>query len=600
MGLIPEDTIAQVLERCDIVDVIGTYVALKRAGRNFKANCPFHNEKTPSFVVNPDKRIFHCFGCGEGGNVVGFVMKQDHLTFPEAVRMLAQGAGVVIPESSSQDRQVTNTRHLTFKVNELALQYFHKNLLSDKGRLAQKARAYLKERGVDLSVVEKFRLGLAFDRWDGLINYLRSQDIDLKLMEQAGVIIARDGSKGYYDRFRNRIMFPVFDTQANCRAFGARAIASSENEEKVTAKYINSPETPVYVKGHHLYGFHLAKQAIAKEDFVIIAEGYMDCIMPWQAGVFNVVASLGTALTVEQIRLLRRYTKNVVMLFDTDPAGESAMLRSFDTLIKEGINVRVALLDENHDPDSFIRQWGVEAFDKRVSEAKTLFDYKIDILTRRYNAETIEGKAMISGEMLQTIDKFDNAVLQSGYLKRLSQKLGVPQEALKTESQKVRQMTGEKKAFGKVVEPKTPVKEQLRVVESDILKLILEEESFIEATKKEIIPEDFQDERIREIISRIFDFCDQGKAVNGAVLINSFESQEMKHMIARLIAQESVACSDKKKMHNDYISRIKRDRKKIRMKSLQAQIQEAEKKEDNNLLDSLLEEYMHLVKGVTS
>ena len=227
--------------------------------------------------------------------------------------------------------------------------------------------------------------------------------------------------------------------------------------------------------------------------------------MPYQAGVANIVASLGTALTVEQIRLLHRYTKNVVMLFDMDPAGEAAMLRSLDTMIEEGMNVRVATLAEGHDPDSFIRKYGVKIFREKVNAAEALFDYKLNILLKRYDVKAIESKARISGEMLQTVDKFSNAVLRSGYLKRLAQVLTVPESALLTELKKVRQMTGEKKNFGKVSAPKTAVVEQLRVVESDILKLLLEEESFIAATMREITPSDFQDKRIREVISKIFD-----------------------------------------------------------------------------------------------
>ena len=598
MGLIPEEIIAQVLDRCDIVELIGSYVPLKKSGRNFKANCPFHNEKTPSFVVNPDKQIFHCFGCDAGGNAVGFIMKQDRLTFPEAIQLLAKGANVTVPETSGGNTQTANIRQLIYKVNALAAQFFHKNLLSDKGVSAKGARTYLKKRKIDLQAVEQFQLGFALDQWDSLISYLREKGINLKLMENAGLIIPRDNAQGYYDRFRNRIIFPIFDTQANCRAFGARVMESDQEQERVTAKYINSPETTVYTKGHHLYGFHLAKQAIGQEDSVIIVEGYTDCIMPYQAGVSNIVASLGTALTVDQIRLIRRYTKNVVMLFDMDPAGESAMLRSLDTLIEEGMNVKVAVLDERHDPDSFICEHGVETFRQRIIQAETLFNYKLGILMDRYDVKVIEGKARISGEMLQTIDKFDNAVLRAEYIKRLARELIVPEQALTTELNKVRQMTGEKKFFGKGDSPKTSVVEQLRVVESDILKLLLEEESFIAATKKEINPSDFQDRKIREVISKIFDLCEQGKEINSAVLINSFEDQEMQNMIARLMANEGMTVGDKRKMHSDYINRMKKDRKKLRMKVLQEQISEAEREDDQSRLDTLLDEYNHLIKEV--
>lgn len=599
MGLIPEESISQVLDRCDIVELISSYVALKKAGRNFKGNCPFHDEKTPSFIVNPDKQIFHCFGCDAGGNAIGFVMKHEHMTFPEAVRLLAQKVNVTIPDTGNGSSPETNTRQLIFKVNTLAAEYFHHNLLSVKTKPANTARAYLKKRQIDLETVKVFQLGFAMDQWDGLINFLRDRKVSLKLMEKAGLIISRDKSEGYYDRFRNRIVFPIMDTQANCRAFGARAMESVTARDQASAKYINSPETAIYIKGHHLYGFHLAKKTIVEQDAVIIVEGYMDCIMPHQAGVRNVVASLGTALTVEQIRLLRRYTKNVVMLFDMDAAGESAMVRSLDALIEEDINVKVATLTQGHDPDSFIRSEGPDAFRQRISEAKALFDYKLGVLLTRYDVRTIEGKAGISGEMLQTIEKFNNAVLKSGYLKRLSQELAVPEQALEQEMAKIRQMTGDRKNFGYRSAPKTPVAQQVRVVEQDILALLLLEESFILSTKKEIHPSDFQDYRIRLVISKIFDLCDQGKEINSAELINSFEDKEIQQMITRLMTREYTIAGDRVKMHNDYINRMKNDRKKLRMQALQEQISEAEREGNQEKVDRLLEEYNNLVKEAT-
>ncbi|MBN1869473.1 MAG: DNA primase [Candidatus Omnitrophica bacterium] len=595
MGLIPDEIIAQVIDRCDIVEIISAYVPLKRAGRNFKGSCPFHHEKTPSFIVNPDKQIFHCFGCHVGGNVIGFIMKQDRLEFPEAVRLLAQKANVVIPEAKD-NAQETNIRQLIFKINVLAAEYFHQNLIHGKSQPAKEARDYLKRRKIELKTVEKFQLGFALDQWDGLIEYLRDKKIHLGLMEKAGLILPRDKDRGYYDRFRNRIIFPIFDTQAHCRAFGARTLEPDRDPSKKTAKYLNSPETPVYVKGHHLYGFHLAKQAIGQEDFVVIVEGYMDCIMPHQDGVTNIVASCGTALTVEQIRLLHRYTKNVVMLFDMDLAGEMAMLRSLDILIEEGMNVKVATLEQGHDPDSFIRQYGVDSFRQKIHEAQGLFDYKLNILTKRYDVQAIESKARISGEMLQTIDKFGNAVLQSEYLKRLAQALTVPESALLTELKKVRQMTGEKKNFGRVLAPMTAIVEQIRVVETDILKLLLEEESLIAATMREIAPSDFQDKRIREVISKIFDLFDQGKEISGANLINSFEDQEMQHLIAQVMAKESIFSGDIKKIHSDYINRMKKDRVKMQMKELQSQISEAEQQGRQSEVDALLKKYNQLTK----
>ncbi|MBL8014353.1 MAG: DNA primase, partial [Candidatus Omnitrophica bacterium] len=337
MGLIANEIVAQVLERSDIVELISGYVVLKRAGRNFKALCPFHHEKSSSFVVSPDKQIFHCFGCGAGGNAIGFVMMQEKLEFPEAVRFLAEKAGVVIAEINTPKSPSALWKDEVLKLNGLAVEYFHLNLLSKSDPDVKNARDYLKDRGVRLEDVKQFKLGFSMDEWDGLLNFLKSAHVDLKFIERSGLVIARENKQGYYDRFRDRIVFPIFDVKSQCVGFGARTMKDEKG-----AKYINSPDTPAYTKGHHLFGLHVTRHGIVKKDQAIIVEGYMDMIIPYQFGVDNIVASLGTALTNEQIRLLHRYTNNVVMLFDSDVAGQAAIVRNLDVLIEQGMNVRVA------------------------------------------------------------------------------------------------------------------------------------------------------------------------------------------------------------------------------------------------------------------
>ncbi|HBR14757.1 MAG TPA: DNA primase [Candidatus Omnitrophica bacterium] len=598
MAFISEEIIAQVIERSDIVEMIASYIPLKRAGRNFKANCPFHNEKTPSFVVNPEKQIFHCFGCGVGGNVLTFVMKQERLEFPEVVRMLAEKVNVPIPGDTAQEGVTRNLRQTIFQINELAVEYFHKLLLSGKDEDSKNATKYLKQRGVDLEAVNKFRLGLAANQWDGLIKYLRSKDISLSLMEKAGLIIPRENAQGYYDRFRYRIIYPIFDTRGQCRAFGARLIElPGGNQDKHSAKYLNSPETIVYTKGQHLYGFHLAKQAIMDEDCVVIVEGYMDCLMPHQAGVTHVVASLGTALTVEQIRLLRHYTKNVIMLFDADKAGESATLRSLDVLVEEEMHVRIATLDEGEDPDSFIRRHGGEAFRDRLLKAQTLFDYKINRLLKTWDVKSIEGKARIASEMIATIDKFNNEIIRTEYLKRLAQVLLIPEHALVVELRKVQQNTAQRqeKKAGREIETRQAQnpssQEHLRSVERSILRLLLKEGDFIPMTKEEIAPSDFQDSRIREVISKMYDLFEKGKKIDSAHLINCFHDQGMQQMISALVAEEEPLIGDKIKIHRDYLNRIKNDRLKLLRQDLMRQMREAEISGDHPRLEKLKNEF---------
>ena len=296
--LIPDELINQIQDRTDIAEVISGYIPLKRAGRNFRALCPFHHEKTPSFMVSADRQIYHCFGCGEGGNVFKFLMRYERMEFQEAVRHLAKKAGVELPEINSQVNAAQ--KNLTSQIcnaNELATEFYHQNLM--KGPQAQGARAYLIKRGLKEPAVVKFKLGFAAEGWDGLINYLRTRNISLGIMEKAGLIIPKSGG-GYYDRFRSRIIFPILDIRNRVLAFGGRVM------DEAMPKYMNSPESPVYIKGDNLYGLNFTKDEIRQKDQVIITEGYLDFITPFEAGAANITASLGTALTENQIRQIGR------------------------------------------------------------------------------------------------------------------------------------------------------------------------------------------------------------------------------------------------------------------------------------------------------
>jgi len=591
MGLIPEDVIAQVIDRSDIVEVVSAYVPLKKAGRNFKANCPFHNEKSPSFVVNPDKQIFRCFGCGVGGNVVNFVMKHDHMEFPEAIRLLAEKVNVVIPESANAHSH-DHRRLSILKLNKIACDFFYNNLFSDKSSAAQKAREYLKKRKLGLETAKTFQIGFALDQWDGLIKYLRKQDVNLRLIEEAGLIIPRDNREGYYDRFRNRIIFPIFDTRSQCRAFGARTM---EVGDKVGAKYINSPETPVYTKGHYVYAFNLSKANISAEDSVIITEGYMDCIVPYQAGVKNIVASLGTALTPEQVRVLKRYTQNVLMLFDSDSAGESAIMRSLDMLAEEGLQVKIVRLPEGHDPDSYICDFGVVSFKEHVENALSLFDFKFNLLASRFDMHEVEGKEKISKSMLETINKFDSAVIQSGYVRKLAQKLDVPEQALLDEMKKADRVLSSRSYQ---MRPKVQVaNKNIRAVEENILKLLFEDESFISSSRNDMDLADIEDERIRDVISKIYEIFDQGKKITVPGVMGCIQDENTLDLISQLVVSEHIGREHNKQLYNDYIDRIKKDRLKQQRHNIMQQIREAEDSGNHSKVEKLLEKFNRSLKG---
>lgn len=593
MGLIAEEIIQQILDRVDIVEIVGDYVPLKRAGRNFKGLSPFADEKTPSFIVSPDKQIFHCFSTGEGGNVISFVMKMERLSFPEAIRLLAQKVGVVIPENVRQSAQDDDSSRI-YEINQMAVEFYQNQLLSETYPKAVAAREYLKNRGFDLEMVKLFQLGYSPDDWESLIRYLNGKNVSLDLMEKAGLIIARDNKQGFYDRFRNRLMFPIFDTQGRCRAFGARTMDASDG-----AKYINSPETRVYVKGQHLYGFHLAKSIVSREDFVIVVEGYVDCIMPFQSGVRNVVASLGTALTVEQIRLLRRYTRHVCLLFDSDRAGQAAMLRSLDLLCEEEMQVKVASLEQGEDPDSFIRKFGLEEFRKRILEAQSLFDFKLDRLIQMHDIKSVDNRSRIAADMLQTVQKFKSAVAQAGYIRKLAYRLNVPESSLMEELKKSNHSV---KSHGGNNPPQPVLKSQpavaVRAVESSLLKLILDEDDFIQNIRTEVDVSDFQDQLIRNVMSVIYDLFDKGQKVTYHSLLEALPQEPTRNYITSLVTEESIIVENKEKMHRDCIQRIKRDRQRQQRQEVLHEIREAEGQQDEPRLEMLKARFNELIKNV--
>lgn len=598
MGLIPNEVVTQVLDRCDIVETVARYVSLKNIGRNYKGLCPFHHEKTPSFIVSADKQIFHCFGCGAGGNIITFVMKQERMEFPEAVRLLAERAGIPISlDNDANVQRAIQARQQFFKIHDLASKYFHQNLLSDTSPATKAAREYLKARDINPDIAKQFQIGFALEQWDGLLQYLRKQDIAIEAIERTGLVLANAKKDGFYDRFRNRVIFPIFDSKGQCLGFGARTLDPDN-----PAKYINSQESGFYKKGQHLYGLHMAKESIGRKDSVLVVEGYFDFIMPYQAGVTNIVASCGTALTVDQIRLLGRFTKNVVMLYDSDPAGEAAMIRSFDLLIEESLNVKVVRLSQDEDPDSFIRKFGVEKFQERIDQAESLFDFKLKYLMNKYSAESVEGRAKVSTEMLATINKFDNAIIKSEYIKRLAGILGIAQAALGIELEKISGQSVPRAGMRSASAVSTAAQksdlrhEAIRPVERDLLKLMLEEKELIPLTRQEVDLSDFQNEPVRRVLQKMFDMHDQGVEANLPALMSSFEDQTVLQTISALMMSGDTLMGDKKRIYGDCIQRLKQERLRSQRKHLLEQMHLAKNTGDSEKLDQLTQEFNQLIK----
>ncbi|MDD3982945.1 MAG: DNA primase [Candidatus Omnitrophota bacterium] len=587
-GRIPENVLDDILSRVDIVELISAYIPLKKAGRNFRACCPFHNEKTPSFMVSPDKQIYHCFGCGESGNAFKFLMRHERMEFTEAVELLARRCGVVIPQLSA-DRNAEGVNAQIFKANQLAAGFFSARLFSTAGSAAL---TYLQERGLRREILESVGVGLAPDSWDGLISFMRGKGIPLSLLDKAGLITPRQGG-GYYDRFRNRIMFPISDARSRIIGFGGRVYSAADKG----VKYINSPETAVYTKGRNLYGLNLSKDAVRKKDCAVVVEGYLDFLIPYQEGVDNLVASQGTALTEEQIRLLKRYASGVVIIYDGDKAGESAALRALELFIEEGMNVRVAVLPQGDDPDTFVRREGPEAFRGLIDGAKEIFDYKLGVLKSRHNVSGAAGKDAVAAEMLSIISKFHSAVVRSEYLRVLAGELNVPEEALLEELNKIK--SGRKEGRRTERDKQVPSRETEAVLPAEklLIQLMLQENELISRIRDSLDPADFQSRTAGQIVRTMFELSAQGVCVGAGMIMNHLEGSGISGIVCDpVLSSEDVSAEEKEKMASDCVKRIKMHNMNNRRRCLHQQIKDAQVSGDRVKLDGLLKEFNTLIK----
>lgn len=581
--MIPEGVLSQIQGRVDIVEIISGFAPLRRAGRNFKAPCPFHHEKTPSFMVNPDKQIFHCFGCGAGGNVFGFLMKAEKKDFLEVVESLAERTGVELPKAKNFSPENARRSELLVKANQSALEFYHKTLLERPE--AEAAREYLKIRGFGSAAIENFKLGYAPEAWDSLCRALKDHHSE-SLLEKAGLAIPRKEGGGFYDRFRKRIIFPIFDMKGICVAFGGRVLDDS------LPKYLNSPETEIYTKGRHLYGLHQARTAIRQKDSVIVVEGYMDLVACHQAGIENVAASLGTALTSEQARLLKRHTLKAVILYDADKAGELATLRGLEIFLEEGMEVKVVRLPEGHDPDSYVKSFGRECFDEALKNALSLFDYKLNLL-RQSHGDSLEGRVKIANEMVGLFGKIENQILRSALLKELSLRLSMPEEALTAEAKKSRGQLKNFKEQGSAAQGARTVR-QIPMIERQVLGLILESEEFWREARETLTLEDFENSAVRKILGSVL----AETLPHAAELMNSFKDDpETVEVLAQACA-ETESMSDKKKCFTDCLIGLQRKRILIQRQGIELELAAAQRAGNVKLIHKLMADFNELNKGI--
>jgi len=582
-GSIPESVIEKIRENSDIVEVISGYLSLKKAGRNYKAVCPFHNEKTPSFVVNPDKQIFHCFGCGEGGNVFGFVMKIERINFVDSVKLLAQRSGLNIEFSEKTSRE-SEEKNEIFRINEEAAELYYNCLLKDS---SIEARKYLNERQLDENTIKKFKIGYA-PGGAFLVKELTKKNFSQMLIKKSILGISRES--GFQDFFRKRIIFPIFDIQSRAIGFGARIF-----NEDTQPKYLNTPETPVFSKGRNLYGFNITKEAVRKLNEAIIVEGYMDFLALYKNKIENVVASLGTALTENQILLLKRYAEKIILCYDADAAGQEATLRGLALLMEKDIDPRIVVLPSG-DPDSFIKKNGRQVFIEKIKNAMPLLDYYFHVYFSRYDSSTIEGKIKISSEFFPLFSKIKDGIKRSECLKRLAEKLKVDEKTIYSEFERITKKQSvpiSKKDVRDIKLQSIPAN-----AESVIIRLALQNRSFAERIFKELEEKDFKNDEYRKIFKIIFDIFNKYDIINIQRLLDNFEDETCISLITSLIADNSLNEENSERLYTDCVRSLKNANILDKRNNISQELKKAEKEGQTEKIKVLLKEYQKLEEAL--
>lgn len=546
---IPEAKIEEIRNAADIVDIISAHVQLKKRGKNFFGICPFHQEKTPSFAVNDEKQIYHCFGCGAGGNVFKFLMEYKSISFVEAVQEIAEHLGIKIEMESGLSAEAQSELEAYYETNLAAVKYFSENLI--KNISGEYARDYLKGRKITEKTMRVFGLGFALPGWDNFIKYAKENNIDLQNAMILGLVDKKDNGE-YYDKFRNRIIYPIFSTNGRIIAFGGRILDDSEK----AAKYLNSPESKVYSKKRSLYGLYHAKDEIRQLDKAILVEGYMDVIALFQGGVKNVVASSGTSLTHEQVQLLSRFTKNVVLLFDADAAGAKASLRSIEILLKQDFEVKIATLPKGEDPDSFINQNGKEAFEEQILKAQNFLEYQ----TAQYQEAGMFEDAVEQAEAIRELVK--SAALVVDELKRnlliktIAKKFDLREKLIETElikylNQQKRQDSRKENIRARKQSTEQPAKAKESAQERELIKLLLSgNQTVMEKIINNIQPEEFESTIYKHLAEIIYNCYDRG-IKSPSSIIEEIEDENLKRFTLAFAISEEVISKRWDKVHHD-------------------------------------------------
>lgn len=581
LGRISPETIAAVEQATDIVSLISEYIPLKRSGKDFKALCPFHNEKTPSFYVSPSKQIYKCFGCGEGGNVFGFVMAMEKVSFTEAVRVLAERAGIRVEQEIGPPAAGGIDKERLYRANDWAAKEYERHLWEDER--GSRAREYLAERGFGEEVARRFRLGFAPPVRDTLLGALghrggAAEDV----LEKAGLVLTGAGGERY-DRFRGRLMFPISDVRGRVIGFGGRTLGDEG------PKYLNSPETPIFSKGISLYGVDLAKRAALKRREIFVMEGYTDVLAAFQSGVEAAVATLGTALTAGHVRLLRRFADRVYLVFDADFAGEAASDRGLDIFLAEELEALVLRLPPGQDPCDFLLEHGGEEFQKFKASAKEIFDFKVELASKRHDLTTVAGQSRALDEILATVAKVPAGVKRELYVARnallgdLAWRLGISEQALRERLgrfKKGRRAGQAEVGKGGVKRPR----EERWLVES-----LLAEPQLVETAATHVSPEDLRDADLATILGAIYEAARDGRDIGAASLAAAVGEAGLGALVVEL-EEDSARYSEHERRMADCIAAIEARRRKARREHLRRQLGEKARQGDVDAQNGLLRE----------
>jgi DNA primase len=570
---IPEEKIQEIREATDIVEVISQYVTLKKRGSSFLGLCPFHTEKTPSFSVDPVRGFYHCFGCGVGGNVFTFLMQMERVSFPEAVRSLAERAGIPIPKYQEEDGLVKETEALYYS-NQFAMKFFRESLArTEEGK---KALEYLLGRGFTSEIAEEFQIGYAPESWDGLLKEARKGSIRPEILEKAGLVVPRKDERGYYDRFRGRLMFPVLNPSGRVVGFGGRTLTN----DKKGPKYLNSPETRIFRKSRTLYGLFQSRLGIRREDRALLVEGYTDVMRLHQFGLDYGVATSGTALTEEQAKLLTRYTKNVILVFDGDSAGFNAAMRGVDVLVGAGLHVEVAPLPKGLDPDSFLRDRGREALEELFRASQNFIDFQLNRLLEVGKMKTPGDRAAAARRILDTVARIRDPLERNLMVKDVAEKLGVEEALL------VRQMRLKQRR--KVIEDSGPKKagfSMRQAAERGLLDLLLENgEKWAKLVFKYLDPDCFQEREARLLVESLYEGFLRGSMPDASILMDRFSSDtKVVQYLTKLLTEEIGENVDRSQLGLDCLWSLRQNQIQGKIQEVQEKIKSSKNTGENDL-----------------